>query len=44
MDISDSAGFQKYQNLAKLYLQHAHFVEASCVTSLEGLHILTWNP
>ena len=44
MDISDSAGFQKYPNLAKVYLQHAHYVAASHVTSLEGLQILTWNP
>ena len=44
MDISDSAGFQKYQNHAKLYLQNAHHVAASCVTSLEGFQILTWNP
>ena len=44
MDISDSAEFQKYPNLAKLYLQHAYYVAASHVTSLEGLQILTWNP
>ena len=44
MDTSDSAGFQKYPNLAKLYLQHAHYVAASHVTSLEGLQIFTWNP
>ena len=29
MDTSDSQGFQKHQNLAKLYLQHAHYVAAS---------------
>ena len=44
MDISDSAGFQKYPNLAKLCLQHAHYVAASYVISLEGLQIFTWNP
>ena len=43
MDISDSQGFQKHQNLAKMYLQHAHYVAASQVTSLKGLHIITWN-
>ena len=44
VDISDSAGFQKYPNLAKLYLQHAHYAVARCVTSPERLQILTWNP
>ena len=44
MDLSDLAGFQKYPNPAKLYLHHAHYDAASCVTSLEGLQILTWNP
>ena len=44
MDLSDSAGFQKYPNLAKLYLQHAHYVAASHITSLESLQIITWNP
>ena len=42
-DILDSAGFQKYPNLVKLYLQHAHYVDASHVTLLEGLQMLTWN-
>ena len=44
MDIQDSEHFQKYPNLPILYLQHAHYVSASHVTSLEGLQILTWNP
>ena len=43
MDVSDSVGFQKHPNLAKLYLQHAHYVGASHVTSVEGLQIITWN-
>ena len=42
-DISDLVGFQKYPNLAKLYLQHAHYVAASHITCLEGLQIITWN-
>ena len=37
MDTSDYAGFQKHPNIAKLYLQHEHYVAASHVTSLEGL-------
>ena len=44
MDISDSQGFQKHQHLAKIYLQHAHYVAASWVTSLKGLQIITLNP
>ena len=44
MDISDSQGFQKHQNLAKIYLQHAHYVAASQITSLKGLKIITLNP
>ena len=43
MDISDSQEFQKHQNLAKIYLQHAHYVAASQVTSLKGLQIITLN-
>ena len=34
----------KHQNLAKIYLQHAHYVAASRVTSLKGLKIITLNP
>ena len=37
MDISDSAGFQKYPNLSKLYLQHAHYIAASHVSNLTFL-------
>ena len=44
MDISDSAGFQKYPNLAKLYLQHSHYGAASCVTSLEDYRYSHGNP
>ena len=43
MDISDSEGFSENEHLAKLFLQHAHYVAASRVTSLEGLQILSWN-
>ena len=43
MDISDSEGFSKNEHLARLFLQHAHYVAASRVTSLEGLQILSWN-
>ena len=41
--ISDSEGFSKNEHLARLFLQHAHYVAASRVTSLEGLQILSWN-
>ena len=44
MDISDSQGFQKHENLANNYLQHAHYVAASQVTLLKGLQIITLNP
>ena len=44
MDISDSEGLAKNTNLAKIFLQHAHYVAASRVTTPEGLQILTWNP
>ena len=37
----DSKGLQKKENLAKLYLQHAHYVSVSCVTTLEGIQILS---
>ena len=43
MDISDSKGFSEKEHLARLFLQHAHYVTASRVTSLEGLQILSWN-
>ena len=43
MDISDSEGFSETEHLARLFLQHAHYVAASRVTSLEGLQILSWN-
>ena len=43
MDISDSEGFSENEHLARLFLQHAHYVAASRVTSLEGLQILSWN-
>ena len=44
MDLSDSEGYTQNNNLAQLFLQHAHYVTASRVTSLNGLQILTWNP
>ena len=43
MDISDSEGFSENEHLARLFLQHAHYVAASRVTSLEDLQILSWN-
>ena len=43
MDISDSEGFSENEHLPRLFLQHAHYVAASRVTSLEGLQILSWN-
>ena len=43
MDLSDSPGLSKNQNLAKRFLQHAHFVAASRVTTLEGLQIISWK-
>ena len=43
MDISDSEGFSENEHLARLFLQHAHFVAASRVMSLEGLQISSWN-
>ena len=44
MDVSDSPGLSKKQNLAKGILQHAHYVAASRVTTLEGLQTISWNP
>ena len=43
MAISDSQAFSENEHLARLFLQHAHYVAASRVTSLEGLQILSWN-
>ena len=43
MDLSDSKGLSQNRNLARLFLQHAHYVAASRVTSLQGLQILSWN-
>ena len=43
MDLSDSKGLSQNKNLARLFLQHAHYVAASRVTSLQGLKILSWN-
>ena len=40
MDISSSEGFRKHPRTAKPFLQHAHYVAASRVQSLEGLQIL----
>ena len=44
MDLSDSEGLSKNPNLAKSFLQHAHYVAASRVTTLKGLQLLSWNP
>ena len=44
MDLTDSPGLTKNQNLAKLFLQHVHYVAASRVTTLEGLQIISWKP
>ena len=43
MDLPDSSGFSKNQNLAKSFLQHAHYVAVSRVTTLEGLQIISWK-
>ena len=44
MDLSDSPGLSKNQNLATSFLQHAHLVAASRVTTLDGLQIISWKP
>ena len=44
MHLSDSPGLSKNKNLAKSFLQHAHNVAASRVTSLEGLQIISRKP
>ena len=44
MGLSDSQGLSKSQNVAKGFLQHAHYVAASRVTTLEGLQIISWKP
>ena len=43
MDTSSSQHYRKHPMAAKPFLRHAHYVAASRVTSLEGLHILNWN-
>ena len=43
MDLSNSPGLTRNQNLAKLFLQHVHYVAASRVTTLEGLQIISWK-
>ena len=40
--MSDSKGLTNNTNLARMHLQHAHYVAASRVTSEDGLQILTW--
>ena len=42
MYISESK-LSKHKPLAKAFLQRAHYVATSRVTSLEGLQIITWN-
>ena len=39
MDLSSSPTFMDKTGLAKYYMCHTHYVAASRVTSLEGLHI-----
>ena len=43
MDLSSSPTFMAKTGLAKYYTGHTHYVAASWVTSLEGLHIINWN-
>ena len=43
MDTSDSKDLQKKENLAKVYLQLAHYISVSRVATLEGLQIINWN-
>ena len=43
MDTSSSKHYKKYPMTAKPFLRHAYYVAASCVRSLQGLHILNWN-
>ena len=44
MDLSESPKYSKNPKKAKPFFQHAHYVAASRVKSLNGLHILNWNP
>ena len=44
MDLSDSPGLSKNQNIAKSFLQYAYYVAASRVTTVEGLQIILWKP
>ena len=43
MDLSSSPTFMTETGLAKYYICYTHYVAASRVTSLEGLHIINWN-
>ena len=43
MDLSSSPTFMAKTGLAKYYMYHTHYLAASQVTSLEGLHIINWN-
>ena len=43
MDLSDSLGLSKNQNLAKSFLQHTHYVAANRVGTLQGLQIISWK-
>ena len=44
MDLSESPKCSKNLKKAKPFFQHAHYVAASRVKSLNSLHILNWNP
>ena len=44
MDVSPSQKFSTNHSLALHFYQHAHYVAASRVKSLNGLQILNWSP
>ena len=44
MDVSPPEKFAENPEKAKAFHRHAHYVAASCVRSLKGLHIIKWNP
>lgn len=44
MDILNSPKMSRNPERAKAFYQHAHYVAASRVKSLYGLHIISWNP
>ena len=44
LDLSDSPGLSKNQNLTNSFVQHVHYVTASRVTTLEELQIIPRKP